>query len=429
MEPWQSWTIVLLGGGAAWWYYQNQNAAKGKQARAQLASEQSQPKTTKRREENKAKRRKDVGNENTDFGGSDIAEAPSATSSGTEGAKKKNRKASKKNKPSGLSSEVKVPAVQSAEEPDTADDVVSNKEFAKQLAGLKAGTTLSPAAHGGNQRLSAASSTAGADADDDLSPAVSPAVRAGDVSDMLEAPAAGPSVLRLTESTQPARAKPTKSQRAAEPVESKKQRQNRRKNEELKQMREETEKQRRELMEKQRRTAREAEGRPAKNGLGPAQSTNAWNTKSTANVPPVVVSDAPLLDTFEHDDGASTSTNEGASNNTSVTTNSNVWEREVPSEEEQMRMINEIEKESGWNTVAKGRKGKKGPGQAGEQTTGNESSDVEKPATAKISASTTPSVKTPNPEVADIQTSSAAPSQAFFPTWKPNPLDSDWAVA
>ena len=51
--------------------------------------------------------------------------------------------------------------------------------------------------------LSSGSSQAGGEADDDLSPAVSPALNAGDVSDMLEAKASGPSTLRLTAPTKP----------------------------------------------------------------------------------------------------------------------------------------------------------------------------------------------------------------------------------
>ena len=178
--------------------------------------------------------------------------------------------------------------------------------------------------------LSTASSTAGADADDDLSPVATPSGHAAkapsgrDVSDMLGPQAGAASVLSIKPAEKPAR--PTKPQAAKveAPSESKKARQNRRKVEEAKAAREEEEKQRQALLEKQRRTAREARGEPAKNGLKAAKApaSNAWTTvPSRGAVQPVA--SAPtgqLLDTF---DAASTaSSSEAPTNGTAPTPDS-----------------------------------------------------------------------------------------------------------
>jgi hypothetical protein len=176
---------------------------------------------------------------------------------------------------------------------------------------------------------------------------------------MLEAPAAGPSVLKITEPTNPAKPKKSKPQ-TFEAVESKKARQNRKKSEAAKEARAEEEKARKVLEEKQRRTAREAEGRAAKDGsvfmASKAPTQSAW-------VPPATSSDAnestqgvngtkpadthiQLLDTYEpsskKDEAYSQSQVKGSD-----------WQKSLPSEEEQVRIA--IEESDEWQTV----KGKK----------------------------------------------------------------------
>ena len=298
------------------------------------------------------------------------------------------------------------------------DEADSDKEFAKQMLGVKAGHSLvrtesdrgrqrpagmshanSSAKHlavsaappnatndSSSHNPSATSSTTGGDADDDLSPAVSPRLGAttattagqhvsgGDVSDMLEAPAAGPSVLRITESTRPQVPGRPQSSRTVTAQETKKQRQNRRKAEEKKAARADAEVDRRALLEKQLRTAREAEGRPAKNGLGSlaaaAPKSSVWsdsgprgaNGASAAHK--AGIEQKPLLDTFGRADAAPAESAFGGASVDSTGTQSSsssaaVWDRQLPSEEDQMRMIQEME---GWNTVAKGRKGRKNSG-------------------------------------------------------------------
>ncbi|KAL8670622.1 MAG: hypothetical protein Q9168_004853 [Polycauliona sp. 1 TL-2023] len=270
---------------------------------------------------------------------------------------------------------------------------IDNREFAKQMAGLKTGSSIAKPegpknkskkqgkqaemplssynplvsevnGKSGLKDLSSPSSTAGVDADDDLSPNMSPrlngrhAATSGDVSDMLEAPTKGPSVLRLTGVEEPKRqSKPPK---AVQEVESKKQRQNRRKKEEQRAAREEDERERRILLEKQLRSAREAEGRPAKNGLGSAPATSAWSKPSTNNVvsssstvPPA--SHGSLLDTF--DDGHKPTVNgHHHQGQATAAADKKSLHTDVPSEEEQLRILSEMEGNGGWNTVTTGKK-------------------------------------------------------------------------
>jgi hypothetical protein len=206
--------------------------------------------------------------------------------------------------------------------------------------------------------VSTETSTTGADADDDRSPSLSPElppadgpVREGaDVSDMLEPAAAGPSVLRLTEpeNKMPARQKPAP--KAPKQEESKKQRQNKKKAEEKRLQHEEDEKLRRVQLEKQLRTAREARGEPAKNGMGaPAPTKNAWTESKPATAPSATVNGNGLLDTFSSEKVNPATRNGSRKVNG---TNGSSWQRDLPSEEEQLRMIMEDD-ESAWKTVSK----------------------------------------------------------------------------
>jgi len=227
-----------------------------------------------------------------------------------------------------------------------------------------------------SQVTSTASSTGGMDADDDLSSSNSPLfdptptfknANSHDVSDMLEAPAAGPSVLRLTDPNQQAPQKQPKQTTNPQSQETKRQRQNRQKKEANRLAREQTEKDRRVLLEQQLRTARVAEGRPAKNGTAAAKApiTNAWTTPvqptSIHNPSPAIASTtyaAPLLDTFDKETSAT-----------------KAWERDLPSEEDQMRMIKEMNGEGGWKTVDRRRKRKDTAG-SGTATSSGETSEA-----------------------------------------------------
>ena len=409
MDPWKNWAIVgIVGVGAAYYYSQSGKSKRGRgRALPLISPEQNQRRGSDHRNGSKDKRKKKSKvSDTSDQQGSDVADVSSASAQKSTNGTVKKRKGGKQ-EPSKLaqSSAVEVSTEKSAgtENDDVENEGMDNEEFARQLSGVKTGTSLkkvatqndtkkakkqgkrneAPQAMNGStsksngitssQDMSTASSTTGADADDDLSPAMSPDLRAtqattpssNDVSDMLEPASKGPSILRITDPVNPQSVKQPKAQKATPEPETKKQRQNRRKNEEKKAAREQAEKERRTLLEKQLRTAREAEGRPAKNGLGPAQlsSTNAWNKPANAATestrPATEQSSVSLLDTFE--DTPTTSLNppstNGGPNSSSV--DKKVWNNDLPSEEEQMRMITEMDSDNAWSTVAKGGKSKK----------------------------------------------------------------------
>ena len=396
MEPWQSWAIVGAVGAGAFYYYSQSGRSKRGRARIPLApAEQMKRRGSDSVNEIKDRRKKkEKTSDGSDRPASDAGETPAPsvrTSSADRLKKRKGGKQQHSKLAQSSAVEVSDEVVISPEDGIEEDDGMDNAEFAKQLSGLKTGTSLKKGATvnetgktkkqskrngskeisnnrsmtkvngvSSTQDLSTASSTTGADADDDLSPAVSPefgatqsvAPSGTDVSDMLEPPSKGPSVLRLTEAKNPQSSRQPKQPRAAQEPETKKQRQNRQKNELKKAMREEAEKERRVLMEKQLRTAREAEGRPAKNGLSTSKppSTNAWATpaseKSSVSAPAIKSSNLPLLDTFDETTPTASSHTGGLN-------------RDLPSEEEQMRLISEMDSDNTWSTVAKGGKNKK----------------------------------------------------------------------
>ncbi|MCJ1243672.1 hypothetical protein MMC30_000869 [Trapelia coarctata] len=399
MDPWKSWTVVAIVGVGAYWYYTNQQKDKRGPT---VVTQPVQP--FRRKVEAKNKRKKDAASRAPDKAASDAATAASVSLPSSSGEQAKHRKGGKK-KPanSAKSSAVDMTSEAPLVDGRGGDDEIDNKEFARQLTSVQTGTTLTNTGKAvkpprtvkqsrlngaGNgapdpvlpdiKDLSGDSSTTGADADDDYSATNSPefgATRRGEegVSDMLEAPAPGPTVLRLTESTKPQRPSAPKQPKSTEAQESKKQRQRKAKKEAEKAALEQAEKERRVLMEKQMRTAREARGEPAKNGLpvsAPPKSnawtkpTNGTDTGSTpvneANRSPI-----PLLDTF---DQAPKPVN-GNQQNTAVkrdpessVSDSKLSDLNWPSEEEQMRMLDEIEGSSSWQMVnGKKRRGSKKP--------------------------------------------------------------------
>ncbi len=478
MEPWQSWAVVLSISGAAWWYYNSQNKRKTKTTRTPSVSGQGQSKSQKRREEGRARRKKDGSLDVGDISSSDrptdsLMKSSPASVDGIESTKK--RKGGKQmNERAAVSSAVDAPAApKDYHDGNEEEEGMDNREFAKQLSGLKTGTSLAPPARKGpskkalkqsrangvpqessppsvpegsgvlnSQSISTTSSTTGADADDDLSPALSPALQAsstgrtstsGDVSDMLEAPAAGPSVLRLTDSREFRQVKKAKQQKSAEVQETKKQRQNRQKAEEKKLAREQQEKERRVLLEKQLRTAREAEGSPARNGTAAPKppATNAWAAQSKqTNEQPLSTShddtanDAPLLDTF---DKTETSGKDNAPASHLADARPKAWERDLPSEEEQLKMIDEMN-DDGWNTVSKGRKAKKKPSGINGDATANDSSDggLSKANEGVNGTSKSPPAQAERSNI-DVDPAIELAGGAETPV-KGNPHDSDWAV-
>lgn len=263
---------------------------------------------------------------------------------------------------------VPTPSAQPKKERDEESD---NKAFAAQMANVKAGKKFDgksnaekkqkqksvkqsraaepvqakvvaedePTAPSSNDSANDVSSAA-------ASPEVTPADPSG-VSDMLEAAPSGPSVLRLTD-TDKVKQK-VKAAKAPEQVETKKQRQNRKKAEERKLAREEDEKERKVLMEKQRRTAREAAGVPAKDGsqfMASVGAKSAWNASANGSTPKKEETiDVQPLDTFE----STTTDAPAASVAPAKPKDTAAWTSSLPSEEEQLEAAKA--EDDAWATV------------------------------------------------------------------------------
>ena len=304
---------------------------------------------------------------------------------------------------------------------DEAEEAISNVELAQRMTSAKAGTAFkAPDAAGKRARTvkqsrlngklsasddnevgvsTASSAGTGPEPEDEVSSANSPALGATTpptdstgVSDMLESPTPKHAVLRLTDPVQPEpkrQSRPSKAPSAQAPT--KKQRQRQAKNEARKAEREEQEKERRQLMEKQLRTAREAEGRPAHNGngwtYGSGPTPSAWDPSfkqpEATSVAPTNVS---LLDTFEdasgealteprqvsvgvngrdhasYQDGGAARELEATKTTKAVgfpTKPTRAWDQDLPSEEDQMKMIEEQQQSEQWTTVATKKTAKK----------------------------------------------------------------------
>ncbi|KAJ5806565.1 uncharacterized protein N7503_004167 [Penicillium pulvis] len=309
--------------------------------------------------------------------------------------------------PPAKKAEVKTVISPPTTEDEQPEDDVDRKEMARRLAAIKNGASPVTAPSKNKKKAkkanlesgSHASSTTGADADDDLSPAVSPQVNAvpsaGYVSDMLESPAPAASVLRVTGSVE---SEPKKQKvQSFKQVENKKQRQQRLKNEARKQEVQAAEEQRRQLLEKQLHTAREHERREAARTQAP--TTNAWQQASKANGTKAVPAPAPtsapvqLLDTFE-----------------SAPTQKK-WTQELPSEEEQMRILGAANGVDEWTTVSKKPKKKTGK---------DEVSDA--------SASESQPAPTPLPVERKVTVTPTYLPDNLRSREKGHPLDSDWAA-
>ncbi|KAJ5793796.1 hypothetical protein N7457_000395 [Penicillium paradoxum] len=383
MNPYISWAILLVVAGGLGWYYTNGNAATPKANVIRAAVEKAEPVVAPKKSKRKSK----------------PAPEPAA-------AKK---------------SEVKTVVSPPTTEDEKPDEEIDRKEMARRMAGLKtnAPTQAAPTKSQKKNKKKAAqlsasdtraSSTTGAEADDDLSPVASPSVNAtvpsaGYVSDMLEAPAPAASVLRVTGNVenQPKKQKV----QAFKEVETKKQRQQRLKNEARKQQVQEAEVERKKLLEKQLHTAREAERREAARSTAPA--ANAWQTKEAPAAKTTVVNGgsrsaatpatAPtdLLDTFESAAPAPTK-----------------WAQNLPSEEEQMRLLGAANGDDEWTTVSKKQPKKKG-GKADESV-------------SETSASDNQSAVAPVPVEPRVTVTPTYLPDILRSREKGHPLDSDWAA-
>ncbi|KAI1908277.1 hypothetical protein LOZ65_006667 [Ophidiomyces ophidiicola] len=345
--------------------------------------------------------------------------------------KKAPEPASKSPTPTPQAQAAAAPAARASLPEDKED--ANTLEFAKQLSKIREGNAISTAPSKkavpvpkpvsrpatGNSDAPAstsASSLTGAEADDDLSSIGSPEVKAtGDVSDMLEAPLPGASILRLTgpmESEQKKNA--NKKSDGFKPAETKKQRQQRLKRENNKRMVEEAEAQRRVLLEKQLHMSRELERKEASKAKPP--TSNAWKSGAPVNGTQKPAKAAvPLLDTFDHSNKPAVS--KGKENKATPAAKS--WTDELPSEEEQMRMLSAMSSESEWMTVSK----KKDKRRANNPSA----------AASDISSSETPVVKSaapafPPPPAAAAAAPRPAPVQQKVTANIGHPLDSEWAA-
>lgn len=269
-------------------------------------------------------------------------------------------------KPKAAPAPVPAPEVVVHEDKPEKESDLSNAQFAAQMMQARQGAKLA-APKGKENRvktvkqssardspiLSSGSSQTGAEADDDLSPAASPALNSGDVSDMLEAKPSGPTSIRLTAPINPQKQRAPK-QAKEEIVESKKARQNRKKVEERRIQREAEEKERKALEERQRRSAREARGEPAKNGIPAARApaNNRWDEKNASTGAAVNgASNAPLLDTFDAE--STGSSNGGLEVSSAATSTTDANPSQYGNEDAQVaQAMKESEDEAGWTTVS-----------------------------------------------------------------------------
>ncbi|PGH07977.1 hypothetical protein GX51_01417 [Blastomyces parvus] len=290
------------------------------------------------------------------------------------------------------------------------------------------------------------SSTTGGDADDDMSSVNSPVVKptvpaAGSVADMLPpAPETIPT-LRLVVTSQQDEQSAKKKQKPEKVTETKKQRQRRIKNENRKKMVEDAEKERRIQLEKQLHTAREHERREAAKSK-PPPATNAWQSEKnnsnnrpnglpqSATKPPQPTngpSHTPLLDTFEPTSKPTTKP-PPTSENIKPSSYLESWANNLPSEEEQIRIIMS---ENEWTTVCNRKKERKN----GSKRTGSVSASETSSSDFHAVKQLRPSVQQPPPPSkteTPANEASKTTATALFPpkqetsNSKGHPLDSDW---
>ena len=392
----QNWVLFAGVAGGLGYYYWSQNKPAHTTATTDRRRSVQEPQP-------KGKRRATIEQVKPD--------AKIAPKANNEGAKK--RKGQTKQQPQAQP----VPTVVAQNDHADEEEIdMSTRQFAEQMSKARKGNNLS-APKGSNQKprtvktgsaitapeLSSASSQAGVDADDDMSPVGSPALHGGDVSDMLEPAAKGLTTLRLTGSAKPQKERVAK-QSKEQDVETKKQRQNRMKKEQQRLEREAEEKSRKVQEEKQRRVAREARGEPAKNGMTASKPppSSIWNApkssqSSSENTVPAIngTSSAQLLDTFDAESSTSSTGGKAPSTAATSTTEGESAKRDHDSlsEEDQMAMaVKQSEDDSGWTTVAVPKKQQKKKLGVDEEGTGSSTPIETKPTPKAAPAASKPTV-------------------------------------
>lgn len=397
LYPVVSWGLVLLLGGIAVYIYKPELIKKGLLATTTPAhpSTSSSKSANKRPKSKKPKAMQDVLD----------SMAGALPSSSEETRAKKKRKITA---PVDQTVTITTTKAESKQLPRDVNNDIDDKAFAQMLAKAQAGTQLQSTSQKklgasgltttalqpkkSEEILSTAelSSTTGQDADDDLSSVELPQPRttsSRDISDMLEAPAAAPTTLRLTNvSGEPKKTKQAPKQ--FEQVQSKKKRNEQARREEQKRLREESDKIHEQKKQEQLRRARMAAGTSNQTKANAfTGSTNAWQNKTQAgDGSQLDMKAVPLLDTFDPSgapSGAPNSVQAGAlstkvptNNATSLKTQvgggaasalaasdreqgtSDDWAGRM-SEEEQMRKLRDQERDDAWESVTSKKSKKK----------------------------------------------------------------------
>lgn len=418
MYPILSWSIVLILGGLAVYAYKPELLKKVLPANTLPA--QTSPATSKQANK-KQKSKKPKGVQEV------LEEAVNKTQSGSDDTRAKKKR--KITAPVGPTVTATTAQGESKEIPrDTGNDI-DDKAFAQQLAKAQAGTklqsgsqqqqkatapkrgaaTLQPKKSEDVLSTAELSSTTGQDADDDLSSVESPQQKPAsgrDISDMLEAPAAAPTTLRLTNVTDESK-KAKQPSKQFEAVQSKKKRNEQARREEQKRLREESDRIHEQKKQDQLRRARMAEGTSNQTKANTFTS-NAWQTKAPDSNQSKVAA-APLLDTFEPSASGSVAPSgvQTASMSSKVPTNNatslkaevgagaagalaasgreqggnNEW-AEGMSEAEQLQKLRDQEQDDAWESVTNKKSKKKN--KAENDTSSEASFSASQPAAVKV---------------------------------------------
>ena len=427
MEPWLSWASAIAIGGAAYLYYRNARDDKRSSRRKGQAEKPSLAQS--RQHHDKQSRRGDLPSAHQNSASTVPSESTSKSSKTSRG-----RKAAR-----GLSPGLESAALSTSETGSSHEDDTDDRDWAKQLQAAKKGVRLSSQSKAGN--VSPVSHN-GMNHTPGSTPQTYDVPSNDDVSDMLEPPSKGPSVVPLT--GEAASKRSVDRQTTPQPHETKKQRQNRKKNEEKKQILQDQEDDRRIQMENQRRAAREARGEPSKNGLveataptGPAWSKSPVLPNTTSHQvrinsnhttpQPVQLSDTLADENLNR--GSRQSTHESKSMSLQST---GIDDVALPSEEAQIEWINGVNGDVGWNEVTKNKKMKKKSPAAGptlpESTVKSNGQFASTPTSDLISAGSEVSLSltTKTPMGNGFQALEAATQVSKGQ--KAHPEDSDWAV-
>ena len=356
-----SWSLFAVAVGAGCWYYWPEGQQQQKRAPAR---EERQSKKNKNESESRGRSIRRLTSEDDLSTG--VEKVPNLAESA---ARKRKAQQPKAEQPT-ITPQVVVEDEKESE---------ADKAWAQRMAQTQKGTDLTKTGGKKEQKLKTVKQSSaintpegsaqpspmvGSDAEEE-NQVDAPMLNAGDVNDMLEPVASGPSSLRITPSTKPQKEKAPKKAKE-EVVESKKQRQNRQKVEQRREQREAEEKERKVLEEKQRRAAREARGEPARNGIPVSKppTSNAWQQQRSPAAPPSDTTvtpqvdsniNQPLLDTFDADSTASSL----APSTTATSTEDG--ENGGMSYEDQIAQAKRNSEDDGWTTVAQPKKSKKKP--------------------------------------------------------------------